>query len=229
MVWFKSKLTEHLLWVHDLTRYGRSCDRKRPTQVNLGIRAAFASLEVSSCRGNTNFAVGQESHAGLTNTAAWCDHLDTRFNQRLDEACLEALQIYLLGSRRDNEAHSLCNLAPTQHARGNLNVLESPVGTRPDLRLMDAHALGILDRSNVAKLMRLGNDKRHFIHIEPDLVRVVSAWVRHKRLIGHLGAAFHKFVRCIVSFKHSELGPKLYAMSRQARATIDGELGYKGS
>src|SRR3990172_8603412 len=138
---FRSKFIEPLPRIHDLPSPRRRGNRKRTAEIDFGIEAALASLEVPGGRGDANFSVRKVPDFGLADSAPGCDHLDSGGHELLDQAGLEALQVNLLRSRRDDEAHPFRDLAPPQHPRGNLDVLEAAVGTRAYQGLIDAGSL----------------------------------------------------------------------------------------
>src|SRR6185437_2191584 len=115
-------------------------DREWTGEIDVRIHAALATLEVARGRGDADLAIGQESDARLADAATRRDDLHAGFEQRLDQAFLHAAQVYRLRGRRHEEAHAFGDLAPLQHSRRDLDVLEPAVRARADLRLIDALA-----------------------------------------------------------------------------------------
>src|SRR5690606_30123425 len=136
----------------NITLYCRSCCHGRAGQIDFTFRMAHSAYKVPVGGRNGPFTTGQDAHmAAKAGTAGRGADCCTGSNKDFNQAFLQGLHVYLLGTREDDTSHIRMNLPAIQYLCCYTEVLHPAVCTGTDNSLVYLDTTGLTDRSGILR------------------------------------------------------------------------------
>ena len=118
------------------SEFARDCachSRGRRGKVDIAVLSAHSTDKVAVGGGDGDLSASKYAHVSAEAwSASWGGHDCSALDKGLDIACLEGLEIYLVGARNNYRSYALGYLTSFEHFSRRLEVAESTVGARAD-------------------------------------------------------------------------------------------------
>ena len=195
-----------------MSRHRAGGGHRQAKQVYLAGGIAHAAYEVAVGRGQCALSGRKNPHVSAQARAARGGRDGgVRVQEDIEQPFVHGLPVDILGSRDDDEAHVLVNLAPLEDARRDAQVLDAPVRTAADDDLVDPDVASFDGGSGRVLLGRCGKatvgtivDASEYIPSGEEFTCEDTVWTNGYNLTIENGVtiSFFRFSKVCCAWRH---------------------------